>query len=160
MGDSAGEFEELFRRLYPSTVRLARRIVGSEPEAEDAAAEAWARALAAWWRVGRLDHREAWVQRVTANVAIDAVRRRRSAAPLPPQSESMEDANAVRVTMVTALRALPRRQREVIVLQHLAGLSREEVAGALHISTTSVKTHAARALAHLRGLGLGEEALS
>jgi RNA polymerase sigma-70 factor (ECF subfamily) len=160
MGDGSDDFEELFRRLYPSTVSLARRILGSETEAEDAAAEAWARALAGWWRIGRLDHREAWVQRVTANVAIDAVRRRRS-SPAPAATPlSPEDAAAVRVTMVAALRALPRRQREVIVLQHLAGLSREEVAGALHISTTSVKTHAARALAHLRGLGLGEEAVS
>jgi RNA polymerase sigma-70 factor (ECF subfamily) len=50
-----------------------------------------------------------------------------------------------------ALRALPERQREVIVLRHLAGLSEPEVAEYLGISLGSVKTHMRRAKESLRG---------
>lgn len=71
-----GDFEEEFGSLYRLARTVALRILGSVADAEDAAAEALTRTLVDWSRVGRLDHREAWVQRVAANVAIDVVRRR------------------------------------------------------------------------------------
>jgi DNA-directed RNA polymerase specialized sigma24 family protein len=55
---------------------VAWRILGSVPEAEDAAAEALARALVDWSRISRLEHRDAWILRVTINLAIDVARRR------------------------------------------------------------------------------------
>src|SRR2546421_506310 len=70
------EFEDLFDRLYPAAVRLATRVVGPA-DAEDAAVEAFARALARWDKVGSLPYVDRWVLRVVANVALDRLRHER-----------------------------------------------------------------------------------
>jgi RNA polymerase sigma factor (sigma-70 family) len=88
--------------------------------------------------------------RVTANVAVDMTRRRRT---LPSIAEALvhdQDAALDRVALAAALRALSRRQREVVALRYLGGLPEADVAGALGISVNSVKTHTLRALAALR----------
>lgn len=151
-------FEEEFRASYRAAFDMAYRILGSVEHAEDAAAEGMARALVAWPKIRALPYRTAWILRVTSNVAIDAARRRR---PLPVEAgwstDAVDDA-VLRVALVAALQALPRRQREVIVLRYLAGLPEREVAACLSISTNSVKTHGSRALSRLRSsLGAGWE---
>src|SRR5205823_2435945 len=116
-------------------------------------AEAFARTFVAWRRVVNLPYRDAWVMRVTANVALDMARRRSRQARLPAAAKAVgaaDDATAVRLALVAALRGLPRRQREVIVLRYLAGYSEAEVAAALGISVNTVKKHAQRALTLLR----------
>lgn len=55
---------------------------------------------------------------------------------------------------VEAVRRLPRRQREVIVLRYFAGLPDCEVAGALGIAEGTVRTHARRGLGALREHGI------
>jgi RNA polymerase sigma factor (sigma-70 family) len=152
------EFEELFDKLFEPAVRLAERVVGPDA-AEDVAVEAFARTLRAWGKVRNLPYRDAWVLRVTSNAAIDVVRKTRRHPPLPtPVAVSEDDAIALQLTLQAALRALPRRQGQVVLLRYLADLSEEEVAGALGISEGSVKTHARRGLAALRlDLGGGEE---
>lgn len=148
--EEAADFRAAFHELYPQARHLAYRILGHPADAEDAAAEALTRALLAWKRVGRLDYREAWVLRVTANVAIDMRRRRR---PDPGEIEPIEDreeSSAIRMALSAALSALPRRQREVIVLRHLVGLRESEVAACLGVSVGSVKRHAHRAVDGLR----------
>lgn len=142
-------FEHDFDALYAAAFRVARRILGDPVAAEDAAAEACARAYADWGRVGALSHRNAWVARVSANVAIDAARRRPRFGFLLPRP-SVEDEVILRVALIEALRALPRRQRESVVLRHLAGLSETEVAQELGVSAGTVKTHVSRGLAALR----------
>ena len=79
MAGPAGDdgFDDWFVARYPQARRVAHRILGSVTAAEDAAAEAFTRALVDWTRVSALPHRDAWVLRVTSNVAIDAARRRR-----------------------------------------------------------------------------------
>ena len=151
-------FEACFRRVYPQARSVALRITGSMPEAEDAAAEAFARALVDWRRVGDLPHLDAWLVRVTTNAALDAVRRRRRpASALAP--DATEDDAALRMTMVAALAALPRRQREAIVLRHMAGYSERDVAAALGVSTNTVKKHLQRGMEHLRrSFGVAEGA--
>jgi RNA polymerase sigma factor (sigma-70 family) len=52
--------------------------------------------------------------------------------------------------VVTALRDLPERQREAIVLRYYAGLSEAEIAGSMGISRGAVKSHTARGMAALR----------
>ena len=152
MGDLTGEadFDEAFTVLYPRARSVALRILGSVPEAEDVASEAMARALVRWRRVGGMPHRDAWVLRVTANLAIDAVRRRRSQPAAHEIHDGEEDASVLRLALVTALRALPRRQREAIVLRHLAGLPEREVAASLGVSSNTVKKHLQRGLGTLR----------
>ena len=55
--------------------------------------------------------------------------------------------------------SLPRRQREVVVLRHVADMSEADVAAALGCSIGSVKTHASRGLASLRAMLTIEEDL-
>ncbi|HMC42268.1 MAG TPA: sigma-70 family RNA polymerase sigma factor [Acidimicrobiales bacterium] len=143
------DFEAVFRELLPTAIAAAQRILGERAAAEDAAAEAFARAYAAWRRVGALPFRDAWILRVTVNQAIDAARRR----PRWLQARSTPDPSepaTTRLAVAQALRALPRRQRDVVVLRHLGGFSEAEVAEALGLSENSVKTHTARAMSKLR----------
>lgn len=143
-------FEKAFDELFALAMRLAQRILGNAAAAEDVAAEALARAYADWPKVGRLPYRNAWVMRVAANLAIDAARRRLPKLEPSHSSLSIEDAVTLRMALAAALRALPRRQREVIVLRYLSGLSEEATAESLGISAGTVKSHTHRALANLR----------
>jgi RNA polymerase sigma factor (sigma-70 family) len=158
MGGSGEQeaFREAFQALFPTAFRCAYRILGSVPQAEDAAAEALARAFASPRRVWRLPYRDAWVMRVTINVAVDTLRRQDRPAPPVPLQEDLADATALRLTLAQALARLPRRQREVLTLRYLSGLTEAEVAECLHLSTNTVKAHARRGRAALRRR-LGDE---
>lgn len=142
-------FEVAFDTLFPRAQRLAQRILGDPDAAEDVAAEAMARAYARWQQLENAPWRDGWVLKVTANLAIDATRRKRPLIGRPVDRDA-EDAAAIRITLVAALRALSRRQREVIVLRYLSGLDEAEIATSLGISAGSVKTHTHRGLAALR----------
>ena len=132
---------------------MALRILGSVPDAEDAAAEGLARALVDWPKVGSLPHRDAWILRVTINASIDIARRRRRETEepaTPASSDDSSDATILRMTLVPALLALPRRQREAIVLRHMAGFSEREVAATLGVSHNTAKKHLQRGMLRLR----------
>ena len=55
---------------------------------------------------------------------------------------------------MSALRALPVRQREVMVLRYFADLPEAEIASATGMSMAAVRSHAARAMSSLQA-GLG-----
>ena len=143
-------FEEEFSDLFLPAFRVALRLLGSIEEAEDVAAEALARALRSWDRVGELPYRKAWVAKVASNLAVDKLRRRPAAIAPPDHVPDMAEAVALRLAVGAALTALPRRQRQVIALRYLADLSEADVAVSLGISSNSVKKHSARAVAALR----------
>lgn len=149
MADEAS-FEEAFDDLFVRSSRLARRLLGDDAAAEDVAAEALARAYARWPRIAGRAWRDGWVLRVTTNLAIDASRRPKPRAGTDRPAMDVEDAVAVRLALVAALRALPRRQRESVVLRYLVGLSEAEVATTLRVSGGTVKTHLHRGTAALR----------
>jgi RNA polymerase sigma factor (sigma-70 family) len=143
-------FEEVFDEVFPRAYQLAYRILGSVQAAEDAAAEALARTYLHWNEVRELPHRDAWVLRVAANVAIDAVRRRPALVPPPEVASSHEELVDLRLALAAALRSLPKRQRQAVVLRYLADLPAADVATVLHISQGSVKLHVHRGLKALR----------
>ena len=143
-------FDAFFRATYPRAVAVARRVTGGQAAAEDAAIEAMAKAHARWRRLRDEPGRASWVLKVAANEAI----RRRPRQPavlaeIPVATDPAEQV-AVRQTLGAALRALPPRQREVLVLRYLVGLSETEVASTLAVSHGTVKTHLRRGLAALR----------
>jgi len=150
------DFDSLFQQLYVPAYSVALRILGHPQDAEDAASEALARAAASWRRLQSLDYQRAWVLRVTANVAVDMIRRRR------PSGSVREDAGADggfddRVVLAAELAKLPRRQREVLVLRYLADMTEVQVAEHLRISQGSVKQHHRRGLAAMRSALGGRE---
>jgi DNA-directed RNA polymerase specialized sigma24 family protein len=59
---------------------------------------------------------------------------------------------AVPTAVLIAMRTLPRRQREALVLQHYAGLSTAQTAQMLGISADAVQRHTARAMSSLHGV--------
>jgi RNA polymerase sigma-70 factor (sigma-E family) len=145
--DAFGEqFEELFAIAY----RVAYRITGSRDDAVDLAQEALARAAARW--PGVADHARAWVATVAANLAISWWRKQRRRDAERPAGDGHGSAEHVaeRLDLVRALGALPRRQREIVVLRYLADRSEADVAAALGCSVGSVKSQASRGLAVLR----------
>ena len=150
-------FEEAFAELYPRVRRLAYRLLGDDGLADDVAAETLARLLVHWSRVGQLPYRDGWVLRVGSNLALDHARKRtgdaRRMASLLASDETRDanDTVVLRAALVQALTALPRRQREAIVLVYLVGLTPGETARAMSVSSSSVSQHMRRGLDHLRG---------
>src|SRR4051812_31529269 len=138
VGDDDG-FEEAFDALYPKALLLASRICSDRAAAEDVAAEALARTLARWNRVRTLPYRDAWVMKVATNLAVDHAARKQPILDRPTATDE-EEVAVIRVALAAALRALPRRQREVVALRYLSDLSEADVAAALRISPGSVKT--------------------
>jgi len=141
-------FDLAFDDLYRLAYRVAFRILGDRGDAEDAAQEALARAATRWSRLE--DHPEGWVTRVASNLAIDRYRRRRRPPPVAGPMGLVDPHLGERTDLVAALRRLPRRQREAVVLRYLADLSEAQVAVEMGCSVGAVKSHGARGLTSLR----------
>jgi len=143
------DFELAFDRLLGLAYRHARRLVGDTELAEDLAAEALARALAHWRRIRSYEFLDAWVLRVVTNLAIAAF------AVRPPISTNVDvagpdDVAVLRVTLAQALKALPARQRDAVVLRYLVDMSEDQVARSLGVAPGTVKSHLHRAVQRLR----------
>jgi RNA polymerase sigma-70 factor (sigma-E family) len=142
-------FELAFPDLYRLAYRVAYRLLGDRTEAEDIAQETLARATLRWARLH--ERPEGWVSRVASNLAVDRYRHRRREPRFPSGPVGIvDDRTAERSDLVAALRRLPRRQREVVVLRYLADFSEADVAAALGCSVGTVKTHGSRGLSALR----------
>lgn len=142
-------FEEAFPDLYRLAYRVSFRVLGDRGDAEDVAQEALARTHLRWARLR--ERPEGWVVTVATNLSIDRHRRRRRTSVLGTEPLSLVDVHqGERIDLARALRRLPRRQREVVVLRYLADWSEIDVATALGVSAGAVKSHASRGLAALR----------
>ncbi|HVC69562.1 MAG TPA: sigma-70 family RNA polymerase sigma factor [Acidimicrobiales bacterium] len=149
MSQAVGGFEDAFPALYGLAYRVSFRVLGDRGDAEDVAQETMARAHLRWSRLH--ERPQGWVVTVATNLAIDRHRRRRRSTSLGAEPLSLVDIHqAERIDLARALRRLPRRQREVVVLRYLADWSESHVAEALGVSAGSVKSHASRGLTALR----------
>jgi RNA polymerase sigma factor (sigma-70 family) len=144
---STSEFDERYPELFVLAKRAALRVVNDQSDAQDVAAETMARALVAWAKVSR--YPEPWVTRVAVNRAIDLCRRRVPPAQLPPVALD-EESTVSRLTLIEAMRRLPRRQREVVALRYLVDLSEADTAEVLGIGPETVATHLRRGLVAMR----------
>ena len=136
-------FEAFFDATWPRCRRLASRMGLDPGGAEDVALDALAIACDRWKRVAGLENREAWVLKVTANLALRQLKRPdRSTAP--PTGLRAEPRAEERVDLQSALSRLPRRQREVVFLRYIADLPESEVAAVLGVDVGTVKVHASR----------------
>jgi RNA polymerase sigma-70 factor (sigma-E family) len=137
-------------------VGVARLLVDERADAEEIVQEAFARTWARGPDLAGAPEATAYVQRAVVNLARDTVRRRSVIRRLPvpaagnaPAADGgvILDEDQRRVT--AAVRALPRRQRECVVLRYLLECSTAETARALGIAQGSVKSHLSRGLAAL-----------
>jgi RNA polymerase sigma factor (sigma-70 family) len=150
VGESTKDFEDAYDSMLRSAYRAAYRLLGERTAAEDVAGEALARAYSRWSSVS--DHAEAWVVTVATNLALDVGRHRARAAKRRVEliDEGTVDQVELRLDLQDALRALPRRQREVVALRFLGDFSEQETAAALALDVGTVKSHASRGLSRLR----------
>jgi RNA polymerase sigma-70 factor, ECF subfamily len=132
----------LYVRYADNVYGYVRSIVRDEHEAEDVTQHVFAKLLTA---IVKYEERSvpfsAWLLRVTHNLAIDHLRRRR---PILCEEARAVDERAedrgreLSAALSVALRELPEIQRDVIVLRHVAGYSPSEIAERLGKSEDSI----------------------
>jgi RNA polymerase sigma factor (sigma-70 family) len=147
--EGARSFDDAFAALFRHAYSVADRILGSRSDAEDVAIETLARAHLHWRGIASQPY--AWVARVSANLAIDELRRRRR-RPRPSDAEPVTQAESPdeRIDLQRILATLPRRQQQVLVMHYFDDLTHDAIAADLHTTAGTVKQHHSRGLAALR----------
>jgi RNA polymerase sigma-70 factor (sigma-E family) len=136
----------------------AHLLTGSRESAEDVLQTALVRTALAWRRVRNQGDPEGYVRVAISRTAVSAWRsrrwRERPYADPPDRPTGIDPAQQVdeRDAMWQALAGLPPRQRAVLVLRYYEGLSEAEIAATLGCARGTVKSQAAKGLAHLRRL--------
>ena len=135
-------FDASYRRLV---VQLFG-VTGSMDEAEDLVQEAFVRAAAAGRRFARVENPEAWLRTTAINQHRSRWRKRRNAQRARSRMVAPRDPEALEshLEIITALRALPEAQRQVIALFYLADLSVETIAEELGVPAGTVKSRLSR----------------
>lgn len=148
---------ELYTVHYNQLVRLAVMLVHDVQTAEEVVQEAFAAMHLAWQRLRDTEKALAYLRQVIVNKSRSELRHRKvveTHAPKPaPDEQSAEHAALTlieRSAVTSALRALPARQREAIVLRYYGDFSEADIATAMGISKGAVKSHTARAMAALK----------
>lgn len=153
-GDHA-RFDGLVRRHHAAIFRFAARRVGPEAAA-DVAQDTFIRAFSARERFRPSgDSAEPWLFGIAANVLREHGRRERRQLELLARAQAVEGGAAegvpgVSADLLRAVRALARREREVLVLHAWGELSSEEIAVALDVPAATVRTRLHRARRRLR----------
>lgn len=163
--DEWADFQAFYEDYFPSMLARAYVISGHRQDAEDAVQEAYMEALQRWQRVRRYDSPDAYVYRIVRQRLWRAVRLRGrvrlrpSALELPRPPVASAEQTALARTVLEVLAALPRRQRQVIVMHRLNGMKQDEIANELGITRSAVAGNIRKALGNLRkALGLGRRA--
>jgi RNA polymerase sigma-70 factor (sigma-E family) len=148
---------ELYSLHYHRLVRLAALLVRDVPTAEDVVQDSFAAVHDGWQRLRDADSALAYLRQAVVNRSRSVLRHRtvvdKNLQKAPPDMPSAEHGAMVlleRSAVVAALRGLPDRQREAIVLRYYADLSEAEIATAMGISRGAVKSHTARGMSALR----------
>ncbi|MGH9890696.1 MAG: sigma-70 family RNA polymerase sigma factor [bacterium] len=143
-------FVEIYRAKFTSVYRAAFVLCGDGSLAEDATQEAFAKALERWNRIGEEAWVEGWIMRTALN-EVRKARRRRVRFLAPRITEHDQHAS---IELWDAVRGLPTRQQEAVVLYYLEDLDVDQVAAVMGCKNGTVKAHLWRArqeLAHLMG---------
>ena len=149
-------FAQLVRRHQRRAYAVARAIVLSHEDAEDAVQDAF---LHAWKAMDRFRPEQpfgAWLHRIVANAALDVTRRRKirdadeltdvHASPFRDPAEAGDLRDRLRVALAT----LPTRQRAVIVLHDVQGFRHAEIGSMLGIPEGTARSDLHHARAQLR----------
>jgi RNA polymerase sigma-70 factor (sigma-E family) len=150
---------EIYVGEYRTLVGLAVLVLHDVPTAEEVVQEAFIAMHSGWRRLRDAEKALPYLRRSVVNRARSILRHRavvdRNApkhVPDEPSAEAGAIALLERSAVISALRGLPDRQREALVLRYYADRSEAEIAATMGISKGAVKTHAARGLAALKSV--------
>lgn len=155
--DSHAVIAAMFQEHGRALVRMARLFVDDRAAAEDLVQEAFIRLSRSLDRIQQPEKAAAYLRSIVLNLARDHNRRGlvslRHRPPEPSHQPSTEETIELgddQRRVVQALRSLPHRQRDVLVLRYYLELTPPEIAETLGISVNSVKTHQRRGMAALQ----------
>ncbi len=150
-------FEDWLRPLLPRLLRLATVLCGGSDVGEDIVQNVAIKAQARWSRLKGLEHPEAYLRRMVVNEHLSWRRKWSRVVPKAELRDSVlgstpdfTDQYADRAELLSELGKLPRRQKAVLVLRYFEGLDDAAISAVLGCSTSTVRSHASRALATLR----------
>ncbi len=165
----APSFEAFFAAQEHDLLRFCWGLTLDRHDALDVAQEAMTRAFRQWDRIATTNPagwvhtvalnivRNRWRSRRRGDAAVIRLRSRVVAATATGSTDSERTGGeSLSAEVAEALRALPERQREAVVLHHMVDLPVAEVAEAMGVSEASVKTHLQRGRAAL-ATRLGDE---
>ena len=157
--DAADVVTEIYTGHYNQLVRLAVLLVHDVQTAEEVVQDAFEAMHLAWRRLRDSEKALSYLRQTVVNRSRSVLRHRKVVdmhAPKPaPDEPSAEHAALTlleRSAVAAALRSLPLRQREAIVLRYYADFSEADIAAAMGISRGAVKSHTARAMAALKSI--------
>jgi RNA polymerase sigma factor (sigma-70 family) len=135
----AAAFDELYRRYVHRLAAYGSHLLGDPAAGDDVAQATLLKAYGAL-RDGRVpDKMRPWLFRIAHNTAIDLVVRRRELPTDEVPEIASRDPEPLAGELVTALAALPERQRRVYVLRELHGMRIAEAAAELGLASTQVE---------------------
>lgn len=143
------DFADFYSSSFPRVSSAVRAFCGDADVAHEATQEAFARCFARWRRLKG----ESWVDGWVTTTAMNLSRRhfKRRSAPAQPSTDTVADPTPDRLDLLAALRSLPERQREAVVLFHLLDMPIAEVARSMKLTEGAVKAHLHKARNTLRG---------
>ncbi|MET0423168.1 MAG: sigma-70 family RNA polymerase sigma factor [Actinoplanes sp.] len=155
------DFEDFYVSSSSRVLGHVSRLTGNRAEAEDAVAEAYARAWQRWPAVSAAESPEAWVRRVATRIAISGWRKgvnRLRAHHREITGPDLDGMSPDRVDLMRALRTISPAQRRAIVLHHLVGLSVADIARETGTPAGTVKARLSRGRKVLASLLTGPPA--
>ena len=152
MSQHETEFGEFFDRNWERCLRAVAASTGSMALAEDQTAEAFARAWASWKKVRCHPAPQAWVVRTALNAGATWWRKRSKETAMSGFDIVAADSRegGLDTPVLVALRRLPARQREAVMLRVLLDLDVETTAKQLGVAPGTVRAHLSRAMTALR----------
>jgi RNA polymerase sigma-70 factor, ECF subfamily len=140
------DFDLFCRQHYPVVYRAALMLSSKKEIAEDATQEAFSRAFARWGRLSRQQWAAGWVMTTALNLCRRHLKNSRRVDP-----EGSHDPGEVsgptpqRADLFSALRELPSRQQQVVILHYFGDLSVHTVAELMNLTDGTVKSYLFRA---------------
>jgi RNA polymerase sigma-70 factor (sigma-E family) len=155
--DASDVVTEIYTAHYNQLVRLAVMLVHDLQTGEEVVQDAFEAMHLAWRRLRDTEKALSYLRQAIVNRSRSVLRHRKVVemhAPKPaPDEQSAEHAAMTlieRSAVTSALRSLPARQREAVVLRYYGDFSEADIAKAMGISRGAVKSHTARAMAALK----------
>lgn len=163
LGGDANAFEELVLKYEKTVYNLALRMVGDRDDAFDMTQEAFIKAYGSLSSFRGDSKFSVWIYRITTNVCLDFLRSKSrkqqvsltvsdddedAQLDIPDPSSTPEQQLIKKISMQSVeegLKTLPDKQRQILVMRELGGMSYAEIGAALSLEEGTVKSRIFRA---------------